>query len=170
MTRLVRFVLVAAALMFAVSLSAAMRQDDASSGPPPSGAGLPDGPGKDVTVQICGHCHAPQRIASVRFTRDGWSSTIDNMVQRGAKGTPQELSEVLDYLTTNFLGSDPPPLDINTAAPIDLESVLSLLRKEAAALVAYRTKHGPFKKLDDLKNVEGLDFEKIEKNKDRIVF
>jgi competence protein ComEA len=135
----------------------------------PSGEGLPDGPGKDVMVRTCGVCHEPRRAASVRLTRDGWSSVIDDMVRRGAKGSDQDLTTILDYLTTNFLGEAPRPLNINSAAQIDFESVLELLRREAGAIVAYREKHGAFKSVDDLKKVPGLDFKKIDSKRDRIV-
>ena len=57
----------------------------------------------------------------------------------------------------------------NTAPAIDLESVAGLLRKEAAALIAYRTKHGPCKTLEDLKKVPGVDFKKIDRRRDRLV-
>lgn len=150
----------------AVALSAAPRQDAA---PSASGEGLPDGVGKDVVVKVCGVCHEPRRAASVRLTRDGWSSVIEDMVHRGAKGSDAELAQVLDYLTTNFLGEAPRPVNVNTAPAIDLESVIGLLRKESAAVVAYREKHGPFKKIEDLKKVSGLDYKKIDANKDRIV-
>ena len=33
---------------------------------------LPDAPGKDETVRLCGTCHEPQRAAAVRLTREGW--------------------------------------------------------------------------------------------------
>lgn len=135
----------------------------------PSGEGLPDGPGKDVTVRVCGLCHEARRAASVRLTRDGWSGVIDGMRQRGAKGTDEDFGVVLDYLATHFLGEAAQPINVNTAPQIDLESVAGLLRREAAAVIEYRETHGPFKTLDDLKNVPGLDFSKIDSRRDFIV-
>ena len=52
---------------------------------PPSGEGLPDAPGKDVTVRACGTCHEASRAASVRLTKDGWAEVIDGMMKRGAR-------------------------------------------------------------------------------------
>jgi DNA uptake protein ComE-like DNA-binding protein len=57
---------------------------------------------------------------------------------------------------------------LNTAPAIDLEAVAGLLRKEAAAWIAYRGKT-PCKALDDLKKVEGLEFKKIDERRDRLV-
>ena len=165
------FVFRTATVMFATVLvaggvRASARQDAA---PQASGEGLPDGPGKATVVKVCGVCHEPRRAASVRLTRDGWQSLIQDMVKRGAKGTDDELAQVLDYLSTNFLGEAPRPVNVNTAEPIDLELVIGLLRRESAALVAYREKHGPFKTINDIKKVPGVDFKKIEAAKDRIV-
>lgn len=130
---------------------------------------FPDGPGKDVTVRVCGTCHPAARGAAVRLTRDGWMDVIGKMVGLGAKGTDEELTAVLDYLATHFKGDAPKPINLNTATSVDLESVGGLLRKESAALIAHRTKHGPCKALEDLKKVPGLDYRKIDRRRDRVV-
>jgi competence protein ComEA len=153
------------ALAAAISLSA----QDSPQPPAPSGAGLPDGPGKEATVQACGVCHETVRAASVRLTRDGWAEVIDGMIARGARVSDADYPVILDYLSTYFLGEAARPLNVNTAAQIDLEAVAGLLRSEAAAVIKYREEHGRFKTLDDLKNVPGLDFQKIESRRDFIV-
>jgi competence protein ComEA len=152
------------ALMLVAAVAASARQDPQPL--VPSGAGLPDGPGKDVTVKACGTCHETRRAASVRLTRDGWAAVIDGMMKRGAKVSAEEFPVILDYLSTHFLGQAPQPLNVNTAQQIDLESAGGLLRKEAAAVIQYRAKHGRFKALDDLKKVPGLDFKKIDTRRD----
>ena len=129
---------------------------------------LPDGPGKDQMIRVCGVCHEAQRVASIRLTREGWEATINDMIARGAKGTDEDLQAVLDYLSTHFLGEAERPLNVNTAQAIDFETVLLLLRKEAAAMMAYRAKHGLFKSVEDLKKVPGIDVKKIEAQKDRL--
>jgi competence ComEA-like helix-hairpin-helix protein len=129
---------------------------------------LPEAPGRDVTVKLCGNCHAPETVASVRHTPEGWREVIARMVAAGAKGTEQELELVFQYLSTQFPVEAQRALNLNTARAVELESVAGLLRKEAAANIAHREKHGPCKKLEDLKNVEGLDYNKIEARKDRL--
>jgi competence protein ComEA len=170
---MIRRTLTAASLGLALSLSVMGRQalvsarQDAAT-PTPSAEGLPEGPGREVTAKVCGICHEARRAASVRLTREGWDSVIQAMVQRGARGTPEELAQVLDYLATNFLGEAPRPVSLNSAPQIDLETVIGLLRREAAALVQYREKNGPFKTLEEVKAVPGVDYRKIEAAKDRI--
>jgi competence protein ComEA len=133
-------------------------------------AQLPDGPGKDATVKVCSTCHEPNRVAAFRLTRDGWEATVNDMKWRGAKGTDEEFAAIVEYLAANFLGEAAPKLNMNRATSIELESVLSLLRKEAAAVIAYRDKVGGFKTIDDLRKVPGVDFKKVEAGKDRVIF
>ena len=133
-------------------------------------AQLPDGPGKDTVLRVCGTCHPATTAGSVRLTRPGWQATIGEMVARGARASDEDLNAVLNYLATHFLGEADKPLNMNTATAIELESVLELLRKEAAALLTYRDRRKGFKSLDDLRNIPGVPFKKIEKQKDRLVF
>jgi competence protein ComEA len=130
---------------------------------------LPDAPGKDETVRICGACHEPERAAAVRLTREGWQESIAKMVALGAKGSDEELEKVLDYLAEHFQGDALRPLNLNSATAIELESIAGLLRKEAAAWIAHRTKAGPCKSLDDFKKVPGVPFKKIDDRRDRLV-
>ena len=131
-------------------------------------AALPDAPGRDVTVKICGSCHAPETVASVRLSPDGWRELIARMVAAGAEGTEQELAAVFGYVSTQFAAEAQQALNVNTATAVELESVAGLLRKEAAAVIAYLEKKGPCKRLEDLKNIEGLDYKKIEARKERL--
>lgn len=132
-------------------------------------AQLPDAPGKDTMIRVCGTCHEPQRSASVRLTREGWEEVMAKMVALGAKGTQEELAEVLKYLVENFEGEALKPLNLNSATAVQLESVAGLLRKEAAAWIAHRAKAGPCKSLDDFKKVPGVPFSKIAERRDRLV-
>lgn len=130
---------------------------------------LPDAPGRDVTVKLCGNCHGADTVASVRLTPDGWRDTITRMVAAGAQGTDQELETVFQYVSTQFPVQAQTALNLNTATAVELESVAALLRKESAALISHREKNGPCKTLDDLKKVAGLDYKKIEARKARLV-
>ena len=130
---------------------------------------LPDAPGKDETVRICGACHEVERATAVRLSREGWQDTIAKMVDLGANGSDEELAKVLDYLSEHFKGDAPRPLNLNTATAIELESIVGLLRKESAAWIAHRKASGPCKSLDDLKKVPGVPFKKIDDHRDRLV-
>ena len=130
---------------------------------------LPDALGKDQVVSVCGKCHEPQRVAALRLTREGWEDVIAKMMSLGAKATDDELKQITDYLAEQFKGEVAKPINLNSASAVELESVAGLLRKEAATWIAYRTKNGPCKTLDDLKKVVGVPFKKIDERRDRLV-
>jgi competence protein ComEA len=133
-------------------------------------ADLPEGPGKAATIRVCGKCHSPERAASMHQGRRGWEDTIIKMMKLGAQGSDEELDAVLNYLSTHYGREAPRPLEINKARAVDLEAVLLLPRSQAEAVLAYRDKNGEFKNIDDLRNIPGIDFQKIEARKARIVF
>lgn len=138
----------------------------------PAGQGrpLPDGPGKAETQKLCSQCHELDKSFSLSQDRAGWQRTMEKMTGFGMKATEQELSAVLEYLVKNFPADELPKINVNKAEAIDLESALSLKRSQAAAIIRYRSEHGPFKSIEDLKKVPGVDVEKIEAKKDRLTF
>jgi competence protein ComEA len=136
----------------------------------PAFAQLPAGPGKAETEKLCSQCHELDRSISPRQDRGGWQATIDKMISLGAKGTDKEFEAVLDYLSSHYPADETPRLNVNQARAIDLESALSLPRSQAAAIIEYRTAHGNFKSIEDLKKVPGVDAAKIEAKKDRLTF
>jgi competence protein ComEA len=131
---------------------------------------LPDGPGKEESLRLCKGCHEVERSFSVRKDRIGWEETMTKMAALGMKATPAESQVILEYLVKHFAAEELPRVNLNTAKAIELESRLSLPRSQAAAILAYREKHGPFKSLADLKKVPGVDAARIEAKKDRLAF
>jgi competence protein ComEA len=133
-------------------------------------AQMPDGAGNAETQRVCKGCHELERSVSPRQDRDGWQQTMDKMVALGAEVTEKDYNAILDYLAKNYPGEELPKLNVNKATAIELESRLTLPRSQAAAIIAYRTKNGVFKSVDDLKKIPGVDAAKIEAKKDRITF
>jgi competence protein ComEA len=131
---------------------------------------LPDGYGKAATVRVCGKCHSPERAASLHQRRSAWEDTIVKMIKLGADGSNEEFEAILTYLSDHFGPDAPGPININKADAVDLEAGLLLLRSQAKAVIEYRSEHGDFKSIDDLRKVPGLDFQKIESKKSRLVF
>ena len=60
------------------------------------------------------------------------------------------------------------PININTAAPADLEKLPGIGLKTAERIVEYRQKNGPFKKIEELMNVRGVGEKNFLKLKDQI--
>lgn len=130
----------------------------------------PDGPGKAELQKLCVGCHELEKAFSIKQDRDGWQRTMEKMVSFGMKSTDDEYKAVLDYLVRHYAADEVPKVKVNKATAIELESGLSLKRSQAKAVIDYRTKNGPFKSIDDLKKVPGLEADQIEAKKDRLSF
>ncbi|MGH9853975.1 MAG: ComEA family DNA-binding protein [Blastocatellia bacterium] len=131
---------------------------------------LPDGPGKEEARKLCAGCHELEKSFATRQDRVGWQTTLEKMISYGMKATEKDIATVLDYAVRNFPADEVPKIKVNEARAIELESGLSLRRSQAAAVIQYREKNGPFKSIEDLKKVPGLDAAKLEAKKDRLIF
>lgn len=83
---------------------------------------LPDGPGRDTTKRLCATCHPAEIVMGKALSREAWGNLVSNMVSRGAKGTDEEFTEVVDYLAKSFppqkagtLGDDSASLGVGKA-------------------------------------------------------
>ena len=60
-------------------------------------------------------------------------------------------------------------VNINTAGVKELTTLSGIGPKVAERIVAYREAHGPFKKPEDLRKVEGVGKALVERNRERVV-
>jgi hypothetical protein len=63
---------------------------------------MPDGPGKELVLNICTQCHNLQRVRRERLSPEGWLEVLENMLNEGAPLSEKELPDVLRYLARNF--------------------------------------------------------------------
>jgi cytochrome c5 len=63
---------------------------------------LPDGPGKQLVLNICTQCHDLQRVRRERLTPEGWLEVLESMLNEGAPLSDKDLPDVLRYLARNF--------------------------------------------------------------------
>jgi quinoprotein glucose dehydrogenase len=66
-------------------------------GPP-----LPENEGKEVVARMCTGCHGTAVFSRTRMGRVGWEDEVAAMVEKGAKGTEQEIQSVVEYMVRNF--------------------------------------------------------------------
>jgi len=128
---------------------------------------LPDGPGKAAVIKMCIDCHDTGNFRKARLNAEEWTDSVADMMQRGAQGTPAEVDAVVAYLD-KFFGKGA-PVRINTAPFAEIRVVLGFSVAEVRALVEYREKNGPFKTIEDLAKVPGLDAGKLGAAKAKIV-
>ncbi len=63
---------------------------------------LPDGPGKELVLNICTQCHDLQRVRRTRLNPEGWFEVLETMLNEGAPLTEKDFPDVLRYLARNF--------------------------------------------------------------------
>jgi competence ComEA-like helix-hairpin-helix protein len=109
-----------------------------------------------------GHMHAWCKRTALLVTALTLTSWPAMAAERSTK-TP-------DHSTTMSatVGSDA-KININTAGVKELTTLGGIGHKVAERIVEYREAHGPFKKPEDLKKVEGVGKAVFERNRDRVV-
>ncbi|HLJ48117.1 MAG TPA: helix-hairpin-helix domain-containing protein [Bryobacteraceae bacterium] len=126
---------------------------------------LPDAPGKAVVVKLCSGCHGLATVIGLRRTKTGWEKTVDDMAQRGAKGTDEEFDTAVAYLS-RYLGK----VNVNTASAQEIQDIADLTAQEAAAIIGYRSQNGAYKEFTDLEKVPDLDAKRLDARRNRFVF
>lgn len=132
---------------------------------------LPDGPGKATTEKVCGSCHGAELMIGRQETRETWGAIVDDMVQRGAQGTPEEFYEVVDYLSKYFSKDAPiTRVNVNLLSAKELSKVLRVPEAQAAVIVKARDEKGGFKSVEEIAQVPGVDAAKVMASKNRLAF
>ena len=115
--------------------------------------------------KVCSGCHSTELPRKkLDMDMDAWQQTAQHMVDNGAVGTPEEFDLVMQYLFENLT-----MVDVNHADAETLEAVLPAPAGTVAAIIARRT-HQPFKTLDELESIRGLNAAALEAKKRLIVF
>ena len=63
---------------------------------------MPDGPGKEVVLQVCTMCHDLKRVRQGRRSPEEWMETLNSMLNEGAPLSDADYPIVLAYLSKNF--------------------------------------------------------------------
>jgi cytochrome c5 len=63
---------------------------------------LPDGPGRALITTQCVGCHTLEVALGKRVTADEWRTTVQAMVDLGAKITNEDAAEIARYLGQHF--------------------------------------------------------------------
>lgn len=72
--------------------------------------------GREAFQKVCGVCH-PRDFSPAPRSKDQWDATIQKMVALGAKGTPQEIAAIQDYLMTPKPAAQRPGIKIGIGGP-----------------------------------------------------
>ena len=132
---------------------------------PAAAQGLPDGDGKDTYENVCGACHGADIVVGSQGSKSRWEETVDAMKNRGASGSEDDFKTVVNYLAKYFGMS----VNVNTAAPAELETELGLSKSEVDAIVKARTA-AKIANFDALAKVDGVNAKALTPLKARLKF
>jgi hypothetical protein len=68
---------------------------------------MPDGPGKDETVAVCGPCHGP--AITTRLSDTAWSRTWSMMTGHGMVPPSPEMKQIIMTYLRTYLSSEREP-------------------------------------------------------------
>ena len=80
----------------------------------------------------------------------------------------EEISQEETSTSYTSSSSKSSKININTATPVELESIPGIGSSTATKIIDYRKENGKFKNIEDIKNVSGIGDAKFEKMKDYI--
>lgn len=126
---------------------------------------FPDGPGKADVIKVCSGCHDAEIVLANLKTPGEWNETLQNMATQGAEATPEQWKLIEQYIDVHFA-----MVMVNKAPADEIQLALDVTPEVAAALVKYRQDKGPFKTIDDVKKVPGIDAAKVDAATSRVVF
>ena len=110
-----------------------------------------------------------QAIIEYRIEHNGFSAVteLNNVAGIGDKKFENLVKLVycgVDInVSTDLLPPMPPPVNINTASAVELQSLPGIGVTYAARIVAYRDEHGSFVSISDLVNVKGIGAKTVAK-------
>jgi competence protein ComEA len=121
---------------------------------------------KALLERACTQCHEITAATGQRNTKDRWAEIVDDMVDRGAEISDSQIEQIIGYLAKNY----GPKVNVNKAGAEQIAAALEIPQPTATAIVDHRTKNGPFKGIEDLKKVAGVNAKLIENAKNRVEF
>jgi len=132
------------------------------------GAGTARAADSDLDLQavqaVCGRCHTSALFMKRPRSWDRWNDVFADMTKRGASGTDDQLARVTTYFLENLT-----LVNVNTSPADELAWVLGVRDEVAVAIIARRQRQ-PFANLAQLRAVPGVDPDKLEQRKSRILF
>lgn len=136
-----------------------------------------------LLVHVCGAVRSPgvyelspgDRIfdaveAAGGFSQEaaGHALNLAQPVEDGIQIRVPTQSEAAELLQAVSISSDPAKININTAGEEELTSLSGIGESRARDILAYRKEHGPFRYIEDIKQVPGIKNAVFEKIKDDI--
>lgn len=110
-----------------------------------------------AVATVCTACHSSAQFLTAARPYLRWEQTMQDMLDRGAVATDEQLDHILSYLVKNIT-----IVNVNSSPPDQLGMTLQIPSAVADDIVAKRTAH-PFTTVEELKAVKGVNVDVIQK-------
>jgi hypothetical protein len=110
---------------------------------------------------VCTACHSASQFLTAPRPYLRWEQTMQDMLDRGAVASDEQLDRILAYLVRNLT-----IVNVNTSPPDQLAMTLQISGSVAEEIAAKRAAR-PFGRAEELESVQGVDQKVIEKLKAR---
>jgi competence ComEA-like helix-hairpin-helix protein len=121
-------------------------------------------PDAQAVQAVCGRCHTTTVFLNKPRSWERWNDVFADMTKRGANGTDEQLERVTRFFLENLT-----LVNVNTSAAEELAGVLGVTDEVAREIIARRERQ-PFANIAQLRAVPGVNPDKLEERKSRIVF
>jgi DNA uptake protein ComE-like DNA-binding protein len=117
----------------------------------------PDPADAKAVAAVCTACHSSAQFLTAPRPYLRWEQTMQDMLDRGAVATDDQLDHVLSYLVKNIT-----IVNVNSSPPDQLIMTLQIPGSVAEEIVNRRTAHA-FTNVDELKAVKGINTAVVQK-------
>jgi len=121
-------------------------------------------PNLQAVQVVCGKCHTTAVFMNKPRSWERWNNVFADMTQRGAKGTDEQLERVTKYFLENLT-----LVNVNSSPADELVWALGMSEEAAESVIAQRERQ-PFSDITQLRSIPGVDVEKLQQRKTRILF
>ena len=113
---------------------------------------------------VCTRCHAAGMFLNSPRTWARWTEVFQRMTKRGANPTPEQVDHILRYFLENLT-----IVNVNRSPPDELAPVLGVSDQVADAIASRRART-PFRTMDELARVKGVNRVILQQRRSRILF
>jgi DNA uptake protein ComE-like DNA-binding protein len=117
----------------------------------------PDPADAKAVAAVCTACHSSAQFLTAPRPYLRWEQTMQDMLDRGAVATDDQLDHVLSYLVKNIT-----IVNVNSSPADQLAMTLQIPAAAAQKIVARRSGR-PFTNIDELKATKGINPEVLQK-------
>lgn len=103
-----------------------------------------------------GSIHIGGAVANPGYYPISQNDTVQSLIQAAGPAAGADLEHIQIHVPESSVTQLTQKINLNSAEPWLLEALPGIGQDRAQAIVEYRAKHGPFRRIEELLNIEGI--------------